>query len=104
MAMDEHSLLQCFNLELPVQTDNSIEQDFLWHEKEIIYHAVVNVIYEHEESQQNSQEIEWSKTLGAMSTFTINEIERHRQLSGKILGFPITKTRKFKEHFFPQGR
>ena len=29
MAMDEHSLLQCFNLELPVQTDNSIEQDFL---------------------------------------------------------------------------
>ena len=30
--------------------DNSIEQDFLFHEKEIIYAAVVNVIYEHEKS------------------------------------------------------
>ena len=53
MAVDEHSLLQCLDLELPVQTDNSIEQDFLLHKKEIIYPAVVNVIYWHEESQQN---------------------------------------------------
>ena len=33
MAVDEHSLLQCLDLELPVQTDNSIEQDFLLHKK-----------------------------------------------------------------------
>ena len=38
---------------MPVQIGNSIEQDYLLHEKEIIYPAVVNVIYEHEESQQN---------------------------------------------------
>ena len=46
--------------------------------KEIIYPAVVNVIYEHEKSQQNSEEIEWSKTLVGMPTFTIKEIEKHR--------------------------
>ena len=63
MATDGHSLLQCLDLELPVQIDNSIEKDFLFHEKEIIYPAVVNVIYEHEKSQQNSEEIEWSKAL-----------------------------------------
>ena len=50
-AADEHSLLQCLDLQLPVQIVNSIEQDFLFHEKEIIYPAVVNVIYEHEKSQ-----------------------------------------------------
>ena len=66
--------------------DNSIEQDFLFHEKEIIYAAVVNVIYEHEKSQQNSKEIEWSKTLVGMPTFTIKEIEKHRQLSA---GWPV---------------
>ena len=33
MAADENSLLQCLDLELPVHTDNSIEQDFLFHEK-----------------------------------------------------------------------
>ena len=44
MAADEHSLLQWLVLELPVQIDNSTEQDFLFHEKEIIYPAVVNVI------------------------------------------------------------
>ena len=53
MAADEYSLLQCLDLELPVQIDNSIEQDFLFHEKEIIHPAVVNVIYEHKKSQQN---------------------------------------------------
>ena len=42
MAVDEHSLLQCLDLELPAQIDNSIEQDFLLHQKEIIYPAVVN--------------------------------------------------------------
>ena len=78
MATDGHSLLQCLDLELPVQIDNSIEKDFLFHEKEIIYPAVVNVIYEHEKSQQNSEEIEWSKTLVGMPTFTIKEIEKHR--------------------------
>ena len=57
MVADEHSFLQCLDLELPVQIDNSIEQD-LFNEKEIIYPAVVNVIYEHEKSQQNSEEIE----------------------------------------------
>ena len=57
MAADEHSVLPCLNLELPVQIDNSTEQDFLFHEKEIIYSAVVNVIYEHEKSQQNSEEV-----------------------------------------------
>ena len=48
----------------------------------------------HEESQQNSEEIEWSKTLVGMPlpTFTIEEVEKHRQLSGKIQGLPITKT------------
>ena len=50
-AADEHSLLQCLDLQLPVQIVNSIEQDFLFHEKEIIYPAVVNVIYEHGKSQ-----------------------------------------------------
>ena len=84
--------------------DISIEQDFLFHEKEIIYPAVANVIYEHEKSQQNSEEIEWSKALVDMPTFTIKEIEKHRQLSGKIQGLPITKTlvigRKFKEERF----
>ena len=103
-AADEHSLLQCLDLQLPVQIVNSIEQDFLFHEKEIIYPAVVNVIYEHEKSQQNSEEIEWSKTLVGMPTFTIKGIEKHRQLSGKIQGLPITKTlvrgRKFKEERF----
>ena len=74
----EHLLLHCLDLELPVQIDNSIEQDFLFHEKEIIYPAVANVIYEHEKSQQNSEEIEWSKTLVGMPTFTIKEIEKHR--------------------------
>ena len=95
--MDEHSLLQCLDLELPAQIDNSIEQDFLLHEIIIIiiiiiYPAVVHVIYEHEESQQNSEEIERSKTLVGMPTFTIKEIEKHSQLSGKIQGLPITKT------------
>ena len=101
MAVDEHSLLQCLDLELPVQIYNSIEQGFLLHEKEIIYPAVVNVIYEYEESQQYSEEIEWSKTLVGMPKFTVKEIEKHRQLSGKIQGSPITKTlvrgRKFKD-------
>ena len=37
MAADEHSLLQCLDLKLlPVQIDNSKEQNFLLHEKEII--------------------------------------------------------------------
>ena len=51
-------------LELPVQIDNSTEQDFLFHEKEIIYPAVVNVIYElknlsrtQKKSQQNLSRI-----------------------------------------------
>ena len=79
MAADENSLLQCLDLELPVQTDNSIEQDFLFHEKKKIYPAVVNVIYEREKSQQNSEEIDWSKALVGMPTFTIKEIEKHRQ-------------------------
>ena len=97
--MDQHSLLQCLDLELPAQIDNSIEQDFLLHEIIIIiiiiiiiYPAVVHVIYEHEESQQNSEEIERSKTLVGMPTFTIKEIEKHSQLSGKIQGLLITKT------------
>ena len=64
----------------------------------------MNVIYEHEKSQQNSEEIEWSKTLVGMPTFTIKQIEKHRQLSGKIQQLPITKTlvrgRKFKEERF----
>ena len=104
MTADEHSLLQCLDLELPVQIDNSIEQDFLFHEKEIIYPIVVNVIYEHEKSQQNSEEIEWSKTLVGMPTFAIKEIEKNRELSVKIRGLLITKTldggRKFEEERF----
>ena len=51
----------------------------------------MNVTYKHEKSQQNS-ELKWSKTLVGMATFTIKEIEKHRQLSGKIQGLPITKT------------
>ena len=101
---DEHSLLQFLDLELPVQIDNSIEQDFLFNEKEIIYPAEANVIYEHEKSLQNSEEIEWSKNLVGMPTFTIKEIEKYRQLSVKIQGLPIMKTlvrrRKFKEERF----
>ena len=54
--------------------DYSIEQDLLFHEKEIIYPAVVTVIYDYEKSQQNSEEIEGSKTLVGMPTFTIKEI------------------------------
>ena len=61
--MAEDSLLHCLNLELPVQIDNSIEQKFLLYEKETIYPMVVNIIDDHEESQQNSEEIEWCKTL-----------------------------------------
>ena len=72
--------------------------------KEIIYPAVVNVIYEHEKSQQNAEEIEWPKTFVGMPTFIITEIEKHRQLSGKIQGLLIAKTlvrgRKFKEERF----
>ena len=107
MAVDEYSLLHGQDLELPVQIDNSVEQDFLLLEKEIIYPAAVNVIYEHEESQQNSseeKEVEWSKALVGMPTFTIKEIGKHRQLSGKIQGLPIKKTlvrgRKFTEESF----
>ena len=96
---------KCGNSLTNVQTDNSIEQDFKLHEKEIINPAVVNVIYEHEEPQQKLEKIEWSKTLvGGMPTFTIKEIEKHRQLSSKIQGLPITKTivrgRKFKGERF----
>ena len=84
--------------------DNSIEQDFLFHEKEIIYPVVANFIYEHEKSQQNSEEIKWSKTLVSMPTFAIKEIEKDRELSGKIQGLLITKTldrgRKFEEERF----
>ena len=69
MATDEHALLQCLDLELPVQIDNSLEQDFFFYEKEMIYPAVANVIYEHEKSQQSSEKIEWSKTLVSMPTF-----------------------------------
>ena len=61
--MAEDSLLHCLNLELPAQIDNSIEQKFLSYEKETIYPMVVNIIDDHEESQQNSEEIEWCKTL-----------------------------------------
>ena len=61
--MAEDSLLHCLNLELPAQIDNSIEQKFLLYEKETIYPMVVNIIDDHEESQQNSEEIEWCKTL-----------------------------------------
>ena len=61
--MAEDSLLPCLNLELPAQIDNSIEQKFLLYEKETIYPMVVNIIDDHEESQQNSEEIEWCKTL-----------------------------------------
>ena len=73
MAVDEYSLLHGLDLELPVQIDNSVEQDFLLLEKEIIYPAAVNVIYEHEESQENSseEEVERSKALVGMPTFTI---------------------------------
>ena len=107
MAVDEYSLLHGQDLELPVQIDNSVEQDFLLLEKEIIQPAAVNVIYEHEESQQNSseeEEVEWSKALVGMPTFTIKEIGKHRQLSGKIQRLPIKKTlvrgRKFTEESF----
>ena len=100
MAVNKHSLLQCLDLELPVQIDNSMEQDFLLHEKEIIYPAVVNVIYEHEESQQNSEEINWSKTFVGMPTFIIKEIEKHRQLNGKIQGLPDKYLKK--KDFLPQ--
>ena len=44
----------------------------------------MNVTYEHEKSQQNSEEVKWSKTLVGMATFTIKETEKHRQLSGKF--------------------
>ena len=86
MVVDEYSLLHGLGLELPVQIDNSVGQDFLLLEKKN-YPAAVNVIYEHEESQQNSseeEEVEWSKALVCMPTFTIKEIGKHRQLSGKI--------------------
>ena len=69
-----------------------MEQDFLYHEEEIIYPRVVNVVYEHEESQQNSEEINWSQNLVGMPTFTIKEIVKYRQLNSKIQGLPITKT------------
>ena len=57
-----------------MQIDNSVEQDFLYHEEEIIYPRVVNVVYEHEESQQNSEEINWSQNLVGMPTFTIKKL------------------------------
>ena len=87
-----------------MQIDNSMEQDFLYHQEEIIYPRVVNVVYEHDESQQNSEEIDWSKTLVGMPTFTIKEIVKYRQLNSKIQGLPITKTlvrgRKFRKKDF----
>ena len=69
--------------------DYSIEQDLLLHEKEIVYPTVGNVIYEHEKSQQNSEEIEGSKTLVGMPTFTIKETEKHRQLTDKMIKFKL---------------
>ena len=87
MTVHEYSLLHGLDLELPVQIDNSVEQDFLLLEKKKNYPAAVNVIYEHEESQQNSseeEEVERSKALVCMPTFTIKEIGKHRQFSGKI--------------------
>ena len=74
------------DLELPVQVDNSIEQDFLFHKNEIIYPAVANVTYEHEKSQQNSEEVEWSKTLERMPTFTIKEIKKTQTVERKYSG------------------
>ena len=45
MTADEHSLLQCLDLKLlPVQIDNSKEQNFLLHEKEIIYPVFLDKI------------------------------------------------------------
>ena len=88
MAVDEYSLLHGLDLGLPVQIDNSVEQDFLLLEKKKKnYPAADNGIKEHEESQQNSseeEEVERCKALVCMPTFTIKEIGKHRQLSGKI--------------------
>ena len=75
--MAEDSLLLCLNLELPPQIDNSIEQKFLLYEKETIYPMVVNIIDDHEESQQNSEEIEWCKTLvGVARDWKTQTVER----------------------------
>ena len=87
-----------------VQIDNSIEQDFLLHEKEIIYPTVVTITWRIA-WRIAAELIEWFKILVGTPTFTIEEIEKHRQFSGKIQGLPITKTLgkrwKFrKERFF----
>ena len=46
-------------------------------------------------------DVTWSKRLKKMSIFAIKEIEKHRQLSGKAICLPISKTlvrgRKLKE-------
>ena len=77
--MAEDSLLPCLNLELPAQIDNSIEQKFLLYEKETIYPMVllINIIDDHEESQQNSEETEWYKTLvGVARDWKTQTVER----------------------------
>ena len=45
----------------------------------------------------------WSRSLQDMPVFGLNNIEKHRQLSGKSKGLPISKTLKRGQQFMEEG-
>ena len=59
-----------------MQIDNSMEQDFLYHKEEIIYPGAANVVYEHEESQQHSEEINWYANIYHKRDCKIQTVEQ----------------------------
>ena len=53
-----------------------MEQDFLYHKEEIIYPGAANVVYEHEESQQHSEEINWYANIYHKRDCKIQTVEQ----------------------------
>ena len=45
----------------------------------------------------------WSRSLQDMPVFSLNNIEKHGQLSGKSKGLPISKTLKRGQQFMEEG-
>ena len=74
-------------------------------EKNIPATGRIIIIYSDQSTDSTSSNLQWSKSLKEMPTFTIKEIEQHRQLSGKVKGLPYVKTllggRRFKEERYP---
>jgi len=108
MNMAETANVTCLLLQeslvIPVEIDNSFDNSIQFREECIQHEREINVIYFDEtptSAKHENKVSDWSKSLADLPTFTIKEIERHRQLSGKIKGLSISKTllrgRKFKE-------